>query len=568
MDDPKSSCPENCLVKNVLKPGPDAPVCQKIKYAFVCPPHGTVERFSTNVLLLLLSWAVPWSILGDDCLPGTNIFGLIAVIDACVVGGFLVSIIQIPHLPPLPPLLGMLIAGFCLRNIPGINVAKYIDPNWSSALRSIALSIILVKAGLELDASALKKMKGACIRLTALPCLIETATCAITCRFILGFPWEWGFMLGFVLAAVTPAVIVPSLLSLQEQGYGTDQGIPTLVIAASSFDDVLAISGFSVVLGIAFSQASTSPNTESISLNETIIASTLASAPLTTDMISKMEATSIPVTNGQEAGDLVWTILRGPVEMIVGIVVGILIGLILWFLPAKNNTHTVRDRVLLVISFGIFVLFGSRQVKFPGAGALAAIVLSFVAAISWKSDKEKVSEYVGILWDMFEPVMFGLIGAEISIEALDSSTVGLGLAVLFIGLLTRTVGSFTAVSAAGFTLKEKVFICLSWLPKATVQAAIGPVALDTARKLSVSSEIEEYARQVLTIAVLSILITAPLGAAAIGLSGPKLLQKAVASSDSAEEDSLKVSSLRGPRRHSLKHEENESIPLTEIQTDN
>ena len=109
--------------------------------------------------------------------------------------------------------------------------------------------MILTQAGLGLDPVALRKLSWSVVRLAFLPCLVEAVTAALSAYLILDFPLDWGFMLGFVIAAVTPAVVVPSMLSLQQKGLGVRQGIPTLVIAAASIDDVLAISGFGVVLG-------------------------------------------------------------------------------------------------------------------------------------------------------------------------------------------------------------------------------------------------------------------------------------------------------------------------------
>ena len=115
--------------------------------------------------------------------------------------------------------------------------------------RNVALVVILTRAGLGLDPVALKKLSWGVVRLAFLPCLVEAVTVAVASYLILGFPIAWGFMLGFVLAAVSPAVVVPSMLSLQHKGLGVAQGIPTLVIAAASIDDVLALSGFGVVVG-------------------------------------------------------------------------------------------------------------------------------------------------------------------------------------------------------------------------------------------------------------------------------------------------------------------------------
>nr|XP_002128513.1 sodium/hydrogen exchanger 9B2-like [Ciona intestinalis] len=490
----------------------------QVSFSKRCTSYEWWNSILTYVLLLVLSWAVPWSILGDECLPGSNIFGIIILTLCCVLAGVLVHAIPIPKLPPLPPLLGMLLAGFALRNIPGMDmVITAIQPSWSSTLRSLALTVILVKAGLELDASALKKMKGVCLRLTALPCLVESVACAVACYLLLGFSWEWGFLLGFVLGAVTPAVIVPSLLTLQQKGLGVKKGIPTLVIAASSFDDVLAISGFSVVLGITFSSVS------SVSMADPTTSPLNTTTPALLN--SSTTITTLAQPDGKSAGEIALMIFRGPLEMLGGITVGIILGIIMWYFPSSKQKNLIRTRSLLVVGLGILAVFGSRAANFPGAGALAAIVAPFVAAFRWKESKEPVSKFVGSLWSIFEPVMFGLIGAEISITEMDGGSVALGIAVLMIGLLFRTLTTFGAVTFAGLSFKEKLFVCFAWIPKATVQAALGPVASDIAKESGASEEVLNIAKQVLTIAVLSILITSPLGAAAIGLSGPKLLKE-------------------------------------------
>lgn len=115
----------------------------------------------------------------------------------------------------LPPLLGMLMVGFMLRNVPGINIAGDIDPKWSSVLRNIALTVILIRAGLGLDGPALKKLSRTVLLLSFMPCLVEAASVGVVAHLILGFPWLWAFLLGFVQAAVTPAVLVPFMLNLQ-----------------------------------------------------------------------------------------------------------------------------------------------------------------------------------------------------------------------------------------------------------------------------------------------------------------------------------------------------------------
>ncbi|ELU16618.1 hypothetical protein CAPTEDRAFT_34319, partial [Capitella teleta] len=457
---------------------PDPSCCQRFRYAFLCPPHGTVAQGLTLVLCLLLAWGLLWGITGAQALPGGNLFSIFIVVVCASVGGRLVQIIH------LPPLLGMLIVGFALRNIPVINVAKDIDPMWSGALRNTALAVILTRAGLGLDPVALRKLSRGVFLLAFSPCIAETVVEAIAAHFILGFPWLWGVMLGFVLAAVSPAVVVPSMLSLHEQGYGVIKGIPTLVIAAASVDDVLAISGFGVALGIAFSK-----------------------------------------------GDLVWTIFKGPLEAVLGIVYGFLLGFLGWYFPHSQHGSRNLFRFLFLFAAGLFSIFVSLRAELSGAGALGALTTAFVVAVKWRGEMEAhttmpVSEAFAVLWVVFQPVLFSLIGAEVSIEALQPKTVGLGLAVLGLGLSLRLVVSFLAVFGLNFNWKEKFFIPLAWLPKATVQAAIGSYALDTARAFGSDPEDIKLGTQVvLTIAVLSIVITAPLGAAAIALSAPRLLHK-------------------------------------------
>lgn len=449
----------------------------RVKYALMCPPHGNLARIVGIGLVVLLFWAAVWSLTGAHALPGGNFFGIILLVILAKLGGELVALVR------LPPLLGMLIVGCLLRNIPYVNYGKDIDRMWASALRTIALCVILLRAGLGLDPQALKKTFGIAFRLAALPGWIEVVADAVVAHFLLGFPWIWAFVLGFVMSAVSPAVVVPSMISLQEKGLGVGQGIPTLLIAGCSLNDVVAISGFGIMLGIAFSKA-----------------------------------------------NLVLTILHGPLEALLGLSWGICYGIICWYIPHLKYASKTPIRFALLFLGGVFALFGSRAAHFPGAGALGTLIMAFVAGIGWRRNaeikgKEPVRDILALMWMLFQPLLFGLIGNEIAIEKLDGSTVGMGVAMLFIGLLLRSVVAFFSAFGHTFTLKEKFFVAIAWLPKATVQAAIGPVALDTAREMGADAETISLAMTILAMAVLSILITAPLGAAAIALSAPRLLQQ-------------------------------------------
>uniref|UniRef100_A0A8D1NTD7 Cation/H+ exchanger transmembrane domain-containing protein n=1 Tax=Sus scrofa TaxID=9823 RepID=A0A8D1NTD7_PIG len=451
---------------------------QRIRQTFACPPHGLLDSIVTNVTMVVLLWAVVWSITGSECLPGGNLFGIIILFCCAVTGGKLFGLIKLPTLPPLPPLLGMLLAGFLIRNIPVISDNIQIKHKWSSALRSIALSVILVRAGLGLDSNALKKLKGVCVRLSMGPCLVEACSSALLAHFLMGLPWQWGFMLGFVVGAVSPAVVVPSMLLLQEGGYGVAKGVPTLLMAAGSFDDILAITGFNTCLGMAFSTGST-----------------------------------------------VFNVLKGVLEVVIGMAAGFLLGFFIQYFPSSDQDKLVWKRAYLVLGLAVLAVFSSTYFGFPGSGGLCTLVMAFLAGKGWASTKVDVEKIIAVAWSIFQPLLFGLIGAEVSIASLRPETVGLCVATLGIAVLIRILTTYLMVCFAGFNIKEKIFISFAWLPKATVQAAIGSVALDTARSHG-EKELEGYGMDVLTVAFLAILITAPIGGLLIGLLGPRLLEKA------------------------------------------
>lgn len=157
------------------------------------PPSGFCGQTLTRGLIVLLCWGVLLSILGQELLPGGNIFGIFNVIVLAALGGYLTRKLS---RETFPSLLGMLVVGFILGNVPGISVARHIDKKWSAALRSMALVVILTRSGLELDPGALRRLKFTVIRLAFSPCIAEAITVAIVGKLLLDMPWLWGFQLG------------------------------------------------------------------------------------------------------------------------------------------------------------------------------------------------------------------------------------------------------------------------------------------------------------------------------------------------------------------------------------
>jgi len=538
------------------------------------PPTGDVATALTIATTVIATFFVARTVLGPIAAPGGTIFALLILILLALIGGMIVKLFGMAMGRlckvdiQLPPLLGMLIVGIILKNVPynfgqfgraecignhsvefgdslhditipqefeeqvsgyevnieeiSPNISKLgleeiverarrsvggshdahaddhaeeshhdsckkryighdLDPLISRTLRSICLTVILLMAGLELDPVALWNLSGMVIRATFIPCFVEAIAVAVFSHFILGFEWSVGFMLGFVLAAVSPAVIIPSLMSLSERGYGVAKGIPTLVIAACSADDVVAISGFGIFLGITFNKE----------------------AP-----ILKL-------------------VFHGPIEVLLGVSFGVFWGILAQWIPNRNHKNMVFFRFLILFSGGLIALFGAHLIHYDGAGGLATIIMAFIAGMRWRKegwgDHNPVSKTFRKMWIILEPIIFALIGTEIQIDKIDPATLGLGVLVLMLALVLRMVGTYFAVSCGNLTPKEKVFMAFAWLPKATVQAALGPIFLDNSLKNGLGKEYIETGEQILTLAVLSILITAPLGAVSILALGPKLL---------------------------------------------
>ncbi|GFR63530.1 mitochondrial sodium/hydrogen exchanger 9B2-like, partial [Elysia marginata] len=385
---------------------------------------------------------------------------------------------------------------------------------------SLALTVILIKAGLGLDPVALKRLSLMVLRLAFLPSLAEVVVDGVAAKLILDISWTWAFLLAFVLSVVSPAVVVPSMLGLSERGYGLNKGVPTLVIASVSLDAVLAITGFGVMLSVCFSE-----------------------------------------------GDIAWIICKGPLEVLAGIAFGSACGVILWYIPQKSSKNRSLFRSVLLVGGGLLTIFGSSAIDWAGSGPLACLSLAFVAAYKWKDEyrgtgkKMPEEEVTGVLWMVFQPLLFGLIGSAVELDSLDGGTVGKGIGVLFMGLIVRMgVASLVGLKSE-LNLKERLFLPLAWIPKATVQAAIGAVAYDTAVEKN-ETELIPLGKKVLTIAFLAILITAPIGSVIIAMVGPRLLHR-TQEEGSQDENSIEKNSpeKNSPEKISLEKEGHDNPAL-------
>lgn len=374
----------------------------------------------------------------------------------------------------LPRIIGMLLTGIVL----GPYVLDLLEPSIlsiSSELRQMALIIILLKAGLSLNLADLKKVGRPAVMLSCVPASIELLGYVLFAPMILGINRIEAAVMGAVLAAVSPAVVVPRMVKLMETGYGTKKSIPQMILAGASCDDIFVIVLFSTFSGMAQG----------------------GSARL-------MDFANIPVS-----------IVSG---ILLGAVAGWLLSL--FFETAYAKEHYVRNSMKVIIVLGVSFLLMSVEtwVKpyISVSGMLAVVSMACVLKLrSIKSVSARLSEKFGKLWLAAEVLLFVLVGAAVDIRY----TMGAGLAavlMIFTALIFRTIGVLICLAGTVMDWKERLFCVIAYLPKATVQAAIGSVPMAMGLPCG---------QIVLSVAVMAILITAPLGALGMDSTFEKLLEK-------------------------------------------
>lgn len=379
------------------------------------------------------------------------------------IGGYLLEKIRIPKI------VWYLILGILL----GPSLLNIVDNsllNISSYLRQIALVIILTRSGLSLNLRNLKEIGRAAILMCFIPASFEIIGIVMFAPILLGISYFEAMLLGSVLAAVSPAIVVPRMIKLKNEGYGEVNLVPEIIMAGSSCDDIYVI-----VLFYSFKNLVASNSFSTLSL------------------------------------------LKIPSSIILGILLGFLVGIIIVKTFKKFNINTpYKIIIMLSCSFGMLYLEEFLDKYVSISALLGIIVMGIIVSKYLKEDVNKIKQGYESLWNGFEILLFALVGCITDINLAFSKEGALILGLILIGLVFRSIGVLLCVIKTKYTWKEKLFLIISYLPKATVQASIGGIAL---------KEGLPCGTLVLTAAVVAILVTAPLGAILMDTLTNKLLTR-------------------------------------------
>lgn len=369
----------------------------------------------------------------------------------------------------LPGLLGMLLLGI----VGGPFVLDIIQPELlavSADLRMVALIVILLRAGLELRKDTLHRVGKTALLMAVIPALFEAGVVILLAPLLFGISYLEAAILGFILAAVSPAVVVPFMLDFIDRGIGSKKGIPTLVLSASSVDDVFVIVVFSILLGV--------------------------------------------YAHGQT--DILSHLIAIPEAIFTGVIVGVFIGYVLYRVFSYFQIRATK-MTITVIAVSVLLTWVEDELKskITMSALLGIMTVGFVLLEKLEPSAHKISRKLAKVWIFAEILLFVLVGAQVNIHVAWNAGF-LGALLIFVALIGRSVGTYLCVMGTSFSFKERLFCVVAYIPKATVQAAIGAVPLGA----GVAS-----GDTILAIAVLSIILTAPLGAIGIMLTGEKWLQE-------------------------------------------
>ncbi|WIA18744.1 hypothetical protein OEZ85_003434 [Tetradesmus obliquus] len=450
----------------------------------------TASGISVSLEMLLLA-AVVYGVLvfaiGKAFLPGSPAFATLVIWICSVVGA------EIVHWLRIPRVVGMLGTGLLLANVPGGVVEAFPD-KWGVQMRAAALATIFLRCGLELEFKTMSLYKWPALRLAFLPGVTEAIFDAGVATAVFHMPFPLALSLGFILKAVGPGLVVPAMFQLQKQGLGANKGIPSTVVIAASFDDIIAITGFSIFVNIA-------------------------------------------IATGENAA---WQIASGPLQVLFGMGGGIIAGAVLGCTRIFNNKY---KRLIGIYGAALLIMFFLEYFDMLSGGALGSLTVGLVTCYMWEHGKPgrlsqgpnnshsaDIERVAAVVWNwVMEPMLFATIGTSIVFAELPQGTIPKSLLVVCTGLVLRTIITYFIMGRRRYTWKEQLFYAVAWTPKATVQASLSAVPLSLINRTMVNDPNYEqwvqWGSDLLATGIFAIIICATLGTAMVFWLAPVLLEK-------------------------------------------
>jgi len=376
----------------------------------------------------------------------------------------------------MPGLIGMLLVGVvCGSSVLGLLDERLLAV--SADLRLGAMIIILLRAGFELSRKVLHRVSGKVLLLACVPAVVEGVAITLLGPWLLGLTVLESAILGAIVAAVSPAVVVPMMVRYITERRGAEKGIPTMILAATSLDDVFVIVAAGVLVGLY---------------------------------------------TGSET-HLVWRLAGIPLGIALGIAVGLLLGIFLVWCFERFNPRATK-RALIVVALGLLLVRLERFVEawVPFAALVATMAIGFMILEKRERMAHEISGKLGRLWVFAELVLFAMVGAAVDLDVAWSAGL-MGAALIGLGLLARAGGTWLCLLGSDLDRGERLFVAVAYCPKATVQAAIGAMPLIAMQQAGMA---EGPGQVILAVAVLSIVLTAPTGAWAMALLGKRVLKVA------------------------------------------
>ncbi|CAG4968114.1 unnamed protein product [Colias eurytheme] len=451
--------------------------CKLREYCPTLPTASELKQYLAIVICGLSLWTTSWFIFGKVVLPGGYIFNMAALVLTGYIFGH-----TLERYTKVNAVVGMVLVGtlskiFLPINILGNDSANVLDYH----LRRIYPVIILTKGPLTWNWDYIKHNSVKVFTLATLPWIIECLSTAFFTFIFLEFPWYWGLHLGAILASVSPAVVVPTLISFDARGLGTKSNIALLVGNAGGLDTAFTEGMFGVINSAIFYE----------------------SAP-------------------------VYRVVKAFLAIFVGIVLGIVWGVLADVLPDHDDVYAATIRSLHIFAGGLLISYACGYFGWGGTSGVAIMVCAAAAATRWARrgwplNNNPVSEVYKLLWRIFEAMLFTLSGSFFEISDLDAREFGLMVVCIFLALILRLLTAFLIALSNELPVKECIFIAITWIPKAIVEAVLVRVASDSLWREGTTDHDRKIATQHSNMIIIAILLTTTIGSILTTVMGPILL---------------------------------------------